>query len=75
MTHYAAYDHNSIYALGATPDEAVANARRDAGDDDAKFFTATVSDALAEQIERDGWNGNSRSFDIKNGQIVDTTES
>ena len=73
MTTYAAYDELSIYALGQTPDEAIANARNDAGDPDAQFDTARISEALAAQIERDGWNGNRQSFDVRGGEIVETT--
>jgi hypothetical protein len=74
MTKYAAYDYVSIYAVAETPEAAIAKARHDAQEPEAQFSTAKVSDELAEQIERDGWYGNSRSFDIQNGFIVDTTD-
>ena len=74
MPTYAAYDELSIYALGQTPDEAIVNALNDSGDPDAQFETARISDALAVQIERDGWNGNRQSFDVRGGEIVETTK-
>lgn len=70
---YAAYDDLSIYAIGKTPEEAIHKARNDAGDPDAEFDTAYIGDDLAAWIERNGWNGNHRSFAIRNGRIIDTT--
>jgi hypothetical protein len=70
---YAAFDDLSIYAIGNTPDEAVAKARRDAGDPQATFQTALIDPALAQWIDEHGWNGNRRSFRVENGAIVDTT--
>jgi transcriptional regulator with XRE-family HTH domain len=57
---YAAYDDLSIYALGRSPEEAIANARRDANEPEAEFRTARVADALAQEIDLNGWNGNHR---------------
>jgi len=70
---FAAYDNNSIYAVAETADAAIDLARRDARDPDAKFSTAKISAALAEQINRDGWNGNIQSFRLVDGYIIDTT--
>lgn len=72
---YAAHDDHSIYAIGDSSDEAVQNARDNAGDPDAEFDTTRIGDDLAARIERDGWNGNRQSFDIRNGEIVDTTST
>jgi len=71
---YAAYDSASIYALGTSPADAIANARRDARDPDGVFETAPVSDAFAAQIEADGWDGYAQSFALVNGALVDTTD-
>lgn len=74
MTKFAAYDNFAIYAVGDTRKEAVQNARDDAGDPDSEFSTAPVSDSLAAQIERHGWDGHRQSFDIRDDEIVDTTD-
>lgn len=74
MTKYAAYDHHSIYAIGDSPDEAIATARADAGEPDAKFNTAEISDDLAKYIEENGWNGHHESFDVRDGEIFRTTD-
>ena len=71
---YAAYDYLSICGLGPTPDEAIQDAREQSNDPGASFETANISDELAAQIDRDGWNGNQKSFAILGGYIVDTTE-
>ena len=70
---YAAYDASAIYALGTSPSDAIANARRDTREPDATFQTASVSSALAAQIEEHGWCGTSRSFALVDGALVDTT--
>jgi hypothetical protein len=74
---FAAYDDLSIYAVSRTAIGAVRKARRDAMDPTAQFRTAPISRDLAKQIERDGWNGNTNSFDVdrKTGFIIDTTRS
>ncbi len=74
MTKYAAHDKFSIYAIGETPEAAIAQARDDARDDSAQFDTAIVSDKLAAKIMRDGWDGNRNSFDVRHGEIFDTTD-
>ena len=70
---YAAYDASAIYALGTSPSDAIANARRDTREPDATFQTASVSSALAAQIEAHGWCGTSQSFALVDGSLVDTT--
>lgn len=75
MTRFAAYDDLAIYALGDSPEEAIQNARDDAREPEAEFSTALISDELAAWIEENGWDGKSRSFEIENGFIVDTTNS
>jgi len=69
---YAAYDSRAIYAIGETPDSAIARARADCRDPDAGFLTAKIDDDLAAEIEVDGWDGFSRSFLIRGGYIVAT---
>jgi len=67
---YAAYDSRAIYAIGETPDSAIARARADCRDPDAGFLTAKISDELAAEIQVDGWDGFSQSFDVIDGHIV-----
>lgn len=71
---FAAYDALSIYAIGGTPEQAIVKARDEVSDPSAEFETATISAAFAIWIEENGWDGKRRSFDIRNGRIVDTTE-
>lgn len=72
---FAAYDSNSIYAIGDTPTEAVARARRDAKNDSAQFLTAPIRDGLADCIEEAGWNPHMESFALdETGFVIDTTD-
>ena len=73
MTKFAAYDDFSIYAVADTADRAIENARCEAGDQEAQFSTAQVTDDLASQIDRDGWNGHRQSFRVDGGFIIETT--
>ncbi len=73
MTKFAAYDDLSIYAVADTGEVAIATARADTNEPDAMFKTAEISDELAVQIERDGWNGNRQSFEVRHGAIFVTT--
>jgi len=73
MTMYAAYDDFSIYAIANSRIDAVTKARINTRQLDAEFETAQISAELAAQIETDGWNGNHRSFIVRNGYIIDTT--
>jgi hypothetical protein len=76
MPLYAAYDDFSIYAVSDSPENAIAKARDDAREPEAEFSTAMISDELAAQIARDGWDGMHRSFEIgRDGFIVDTTNA
>jgi hypothetical protein len=72
---YAAYDDLSIYAVHDTAAGALAKAKSDAGDPDATFQVAPISDDLATWISRNGWNGNRRRFEVRDGYIVDTTDA
>lgn len=74
MSKFAAYDDSSIYAIGNTPDEAIENARRHIGEPEAKFMALNVTDEFAAWIEENGWNGWKRSFAIRKGYLVDTTD-
>jgi len=67
---YAAYDSRSIYAIGETPDLAIVRARIETRDPDAGFLTAKINEDLAAEIEANGWNGFSQSFDVIDGHIV-----
>lgn len=69
---YAAYDAYSIYAVAHTEAAAIAKAREDAREPEAQFRTARISDALFDEIARDGWDGNRRSFDVVAGKIIAT---
>lgn len=74
MTAYAAYDEVSIYALGHTPKAAIQNARNEAREPDAEFQTAEIDEDLAAWIDENGWNGKNRSFELRDGIVVDTTD-
>lgn len=74
MAKFAAHDDISIYAVGNTPEDSIQNARDAANEPTAEFEASPISDALAAQIERDGWNGHRQSFAYRNGQLVDTTD-
>jgi hypothetical protein len=67
---FAAYDTLSIYAVADTRAEAINKARADARDEEAQFETAVISTPLAYYIEANGWDGNSDSFEVVNGEIV-----
>jgi N-acetylglutamate synthase/N-acetylornithine aminotransferase len=69
MTKFAAHDDLSIYAVADTAEAAITKARDEARDLEAQFLTAQISDELAAQIERDGWDGMRQSFDVVNGWI------
>lgn len=76
MTKFAAYHDASIYAVGDTPETAIAKAIKDTREPEARFLTAPISDALAAQIDQDGWNGHRQAFELdRNGQIVETENS
>jgi hypothetical protein len=70
---FAAHDGHTICAIGATELDALAKAARDI-DATRVFEVARISDALADWIEENGWNGNTRSFDVRDGAIVDITD-
>jgi hypothetical protein len=71
---YAAYDDNSIYAIGDSPEQAIQKARDDAQEPDAQFKTAPIRDGLAGAIEDAGWNPHLESFALDDGGfIIDTT--
>jgi glycerol dehydrogenase-like iron-containing ADH family enzyme len=74
MTKFAAYDDATIYAVADTAEMAIIEGRVNTNNPDAEFETAGISDALAAWIEENGWNGKYRSFDVRNGEIVDTTD-
>jgi hypothetical protein len=61
---YAAYDDVSIYAIGMTPDEAIANAKEATRDPNAHFKAAHICDEFAAYIEEHGWDASCDSFSI-----------
>jgi hypothetical protein len=72
-THYAAHDDTSVYAVGATPEEAIANARREAQEPAAQFASSRITGELAAWIEHYGWDGKNEAFDIVDGWLIRTT--
>lgn len=73
MTRFAAYDADAIYAVGDTEEEVCATVHKYVGPD-AHFEVAPIRDGLAAWIEEYGWNPHIRSFALRDGEIVDTTE-
>lgn len=73
MTKFAAYDASSIYAVADTADAAIAKARHDAREPAANFETAPITDEFAAWIDENGWDGMHRSFELRDGALVDTT--
>lgn len=76
--HFAAYDDSSIYAVGATVEEALKAARLEVNTDDkpSAFRTAPIRAGLASKIDSDGWNGSTGRFEINNdGYLVDLRAS
>ena len=69
MTTYAAYDENSIYALGQSPEAAIKAAREAAKDDTAQFKAAPIDPVFAAHIEENGFDGMHDAFDIVDGTI------
>ena len=68
-TIYAAHDDLSIYALGATPQEAVAVARHVSKDSEAQFAVSSIDPAFAEEIYRNGFDPMSDTFHVVEGVI------
>jgi hypothetical protein len=74
MSKFAAYDNLSIYAVAETPEDAIERGRVNTMHRNAQFKTAPISDALANHIALEGWNGRYRTFEIRSdGFLVDTT--
>jgi hypothetical protein len=72
-TQFAAHDTVSVYAVGDTPAQAIANARNAARDPDAQFDTAQITAELAAWIDAHGWNGHAESFAVRDGWLTRTT--
>jgi hypothetical protein len=71
---FAAYDDISIYGIGDTAEDAIADARSKVRNDEAEFQIARISDDFAAQIEHDGWDSSRQTFTIdNNGFIVEMT--
>jgi len=69
--YFAAYCPISIYAIGDSPESAIAQAQDDCRDLDAQFSVAEINPLFAEKITRDGFNPYRDSFYIKNGIILE----
>lgn len=72
MTKFAAYDDCAIYAVADTATAAIVEAQSYVNGE-GHFDAAEISDELFAQIERDGWDGRNRSFEVRNGELFDTT--
>lgn len=71
MTKFAAYDKDAIFGVADTREAALAAARREVRDDEARFKTAPISDALAAEINENGWDGHRDAFAFNaHGYIV-----
>jgi hypothetical protein len=66
---FAAYDLVAIYGIGASPEEAIANAKWETRNMEASFSTAPIDAGLAGEIIRAGWNGAIDCFDLIGGVI------
>ena len=71
---FAAYDADTIYAVATSRDAAIyAGAVETIGYYGSNFLVAEISEALFNQIERQGWDGSRQSFEIRNGELIETT--
>ena len=70
---FAAHDADTIYAVATHRNAALEAAAYEAGMDEAFFVTAEISEALFNQIERQGWDGRRQSFKIRDGELSETT--
>lgn len=68
-TRYAAHDDLSIYALGATPDEAIANAIAEVRNEEAQFQVTPIDPAFAITIDREGFDPMRDTFHVDRGVI------
>jgi L-asparaginase II len=73
MTKYAASDDFAIYAIADSSEQAIDKAQDECGGPQYCFKVARISDEFARQIDDNGWNGNRQSFEVKNGEIFETT--
>jgi len=67
---FAAYDDISIYGISDTAEDAIADACTRVRNDDAEFQIASISEDLAAQIERDGWDSSRQTFTIDNNGFI-----
>jgi hypothetical protein len=71
---FAAYDNSAIYAIGDTPNETAARACQDAGDPQARFKIARITNEFAAQIAECGWDRHCQTFEVgRNGYLTETT--
>lgn len=66
--YFAAHDADTVYAVATHRNAALEAAVDDTGLDEASFDTAEISEALFNQIERQGWDGRRQSFEIRDGR-------
>ena len=72
---YAAYDENAVYGIGATIEEAIADAHKGCNEGEVEFATAQISDQLYDWIKEHGWFGKRESFSVRNGILERTTDN
>lgn len=70
--HYAAHDDVSIYGIGLSPEQAVADAVRDIGASEADLSTARISRDLYRLVWESGWLPWEK-FMVVDGELIDTT--
>ena len=66
---YAAYDDIAIYGVGETEFEALQSAQ-DGGAEDGSFELSPIEEGFAKDIEDNGFDPTSQSFDMVDGVIV-----
>ena len=68
---YAAYDHFSIYGVGDTGYESIQAAMEGCGaEEDPSLEVSPIEEGFAKDIEDNGFDPNSQSFDMVDGVIV-----
>ena len=68
---YAAYDHIAIYGVGETGYESIQAAMEGCGaEEDVSLKVSPIEEGFAKDIEDNGFDPNSQSFDMVDGVIV-----
>lgn len=77
--YFAAYDADTIYGVGTTELLALDCAAQWTYGDGARegdvddLATAEISKALFDKISENGWDGRNQSFEIRDGELFETT--